>query len=169
MDSVIELQRKLVEYTSSLIQEGILDDQFTQLKQLQDESNPSFVVDVLTVYFKDSENQLNEVEKALGQKDIDFKTMDYNIHKLKGGSSSIGAPRVMKVCLAFKIFCKEENTEGCLATFEEVKQEYSLVKSKLETLLEAKDEQVARKETDEGEDVGKGERKGRGKTSILIL
>ncbi|KAI9084850.1 hypothetical protein K1719_033256 [Acacia pycnantha] len=46
MESVIRLQRQLVDYTASLFQEGYLDEQFIQLRQLQDESNPQFAVDI---------------------------------------------------------------------------------------------------------------------------
>jgi len=44
---------------------GFLDDQFNQLQQLQDESNPDFVVEVVTLFFEDSERLLDELAKAL--------------------------------------------------------------------------------------------------------
>ena len=44
---------------------GFLDDQFNQLQQLQDESNPDFVVEVVTLFFEDAERLLNELSKAL--------------------------------------------------------------------------------------------------------
>lgn len=44
---------------------GFLDDQFNQLQQLQDESNPDFVVEVVTLFFEDAERLLNDMEKSL--------------------------------------------------------------------------------------------------------
>ena len=44
---------------------GFLDDQFNQLQQLQDESNPDFVVEVVSLFFEDSDRLLNELAKAL--------------------------------------------------------------------------------------------------------
>ncbi|CAK9174680.1 unnamed protein product, partial [Ilex paraguariensis] len=112
MEGVIQLQRQLVEYRTSLYNEGFLDDQFIQLQQLQDESNPDFVVEVVSLFFEDSQRLLNELTKALHQQSSDFKRLDAHVHQLKGSSSSIGAQRVQKVCIAFRHYCDEQNTEG---------------------------------------------------------
>lgn len=46
-------------------EQGILDDQFTQLQELQDENNPDFVVEVVTLFFQDTERLLNELARTL--------------------------------------------------------------------------------------------------------
>ncbi|KAL7210335.1 hypothetical protein ACSBR1_031821 [Camellia fascicularis] len=130
-----QLQRQYVEYTTSLFREGFLDSQFTQLQQLQDESNPDFVVEVVSLFFEDSERLLNDLNKALDQKGVDFKKVDGNVHQLKGSSSSIGANRVKNACVAFRNYCEEQSIEACFGCLQQVKQEYVLVKNKLETLF----------------------------------
>lgn len=129
------MQRSFVEYTASLFREGFLDGQFSQLQQLQDESNPDFVVEVVSLFFEDSEKLLNDLTRALDQQNIDFKKVDAHVHQLKGSSSSIGAQRVKDACVTFRNFCEEQNIEACLRCLHEVKQEYLLVKNKLETLF----------------------------------
>ncbi|XP_009760795.1 histidine-containing phosphotransfer protein 1 [Nicotiana tabacum] len=135
MESVNQLQRKLADYTSSLYNENFLDEQFIQLQQLADESNPDFVVEVVSLFFEDSDRLLNELTKALNQPNVDFKKVDAHVHQLKGSSSSIGALRVQKICIAFRNYCEQQIVEGCLKCLQQVKNEYTLVKNKLETLF----------------------------------
>lgn len=137
------MQRQWVDYTKSLFLEGFLDGQFLQLQQLQDESNPDFVVEVVSLFFEDSEKLLNDLTRALEQPSVDFKRVDAHVHQFKGSSSSIGAQRVKNACIAFRNFCEEQNTEGCIRCVQQVKQEYYLVKNKLETLFAMEQQIVA--------------------------
>ncbi|XP_059652574.1 histidine-containing phosphotransfer protein 1-like [Cornus florida] len=143
MDVVVQLQRQFVDYRASLYKEGFLDDQFIQLQQLQDESNPDFVVEVVSLFFEDSERLLNELTKALDQQSVDFKKVDAHVHQFKGSSSSIGAQRVQRVCISFRNYCEEQNVEGCLKCLQQVKNEYSLVRNKLETMFKLEQQILA--------------------------
>ncbi|XP_050220524.1 histidine-containing phosphotransfer protein 1 [Mercurialis annua] len=140
---VIQMQRTWVEYTKSLFREGILDNQFTQLQLLQDESNPDFVVEVASLFFEDSERLLTDLTRALDEQVVDFKRVDAHVHQLKGSSSSIGAQRVKNACVAFRNFCEEQNAEACQKCLLQVKQEYYLVKTKLEALIRLEQQIVA--------------------------
>ncbi|KAL8225516.1 hypothetical protein R6Q57_018094 [Mikania cordata] len=135
MASVPQLQRQLIEYTASLYEEKYLDDQFLQLQKLQDESNPEFVVEVVSLFFEDSEKLLNNLATALQQKSVDYKQVDSHVHQFKGSSSSIGAQRVTNVCAHFRNYCEEKNLDGCLQCLQQVKHEYILVRNKLEALF----------------------------------
>ncbi|KAK6913835.1 Signal transduction histidine kinase, phosphotransfer (Hpt) domain [Dillenia turbinata] len=108
---VVQMQRRFAEYTASLFREGFLDAQFTQLQQLQDESNPDFVEEVVSLFFEDSEKLVNNLAKALDQQNVDYKRVDALVHQLKGSSAR------------------------CLGCLQQVKQECFLVKNKLETLF----------------------------------
>ncbi|KAI8005186.1 Histidine-containing phosphotransfer protein 5 [Camellia lanceoleosa] len=69
-------------------EKGFLDDQFTQLQKLQDESIPEFVVKVVSLFFQDSEMLLNNFTSSL-QQIIDYKQVDAHVHQFKGNSSSV--------------------------------------------------------------------------------
>ncbi|KAK6940884.1 Signal transduction histidine kinase, phosphotransfer (Hpt) domain [Dillenia turbinata] len=136
MAYVGQLQRKFVEYTKSLYREGIVDKQFTQLHNLQDESNPDFAEEVVTLFFTDSQRLLNELTNALEQQDVDFNTVDAYVHQFKGSSSSVGAQRVKDLCISFRTLCEQQNKELCLRCLQQVKLEYASFKSKLESLFQ---------------------------------
>ncbi|KAA8550921.1 hypothetical protein F0562_002605 [Nyssa sinensis] len=135
MDAIVQLQRQFVDYTTSLYRDGFLDDQFTQLQKLQDESNPDFVVEVVNLFFEDSEKLLNNLATALQQQIVDYKQVDAHVHQFKGSSSSIGAQRVKNACVAFRNYCEERDPEGCVRCLQQLKREHYLMKSKLETLF----------------------------------
>ncbi|KAL5157569.1 Histidine-containing phosphotransfer protein 1 [Glycine soja] len=138
-----QMQRQWIDYTKSLFLEGFLDGQFLQLQQLQDENNPDFVVEVVSLFFEDSERLLKDLTFALDQNGVDFKKVDAHVHQLKGSSSSIGAQRVKNACIAFRNFCEEQNTDACVRCLQQVKQEYCLVKNKLETMFRLEQQIVA--------------------------
>ncbi|XP_057513175.1 histidine-containing phosphotransfer protein 1-like isoform X2 [Actinidia eriantha] len=77
------------------------------------------------------------------QQCVDFRKVDAYVHQLKGSSSSIGAQRVQRVCIYFRNYCDEQNVEGCLKCLQQVKNEYTLVKNKLETLFKFEQQLLA--------------------------
>lgn len=45
--------------------QGYLDEQFVQLEELQDDANPNFVEEVVTLYYRDSIRLIQNIEQAL--------------------------------------------------------------------------------------------------------
>ncbi|XP_019197548.1 PREDICTED: histidine-containing phosphotransfer protein 1-like [Ipomoea nil] len=135
MDVVPQLQKQFVDLIASLYHEGFLDDQFLQLQKLKDDSNPDFVAEVVSLFFEDSEKLISNLAKALQQPVVDYTQVDAHVHQFKGSSSSIGAQRVKNVCVSFRNFCNEKNLDGCVQCLQLVKNEFFVVKNKLETLF----------------------------------
>ncbi|KAL3727455.1 hypothetical protein ACJRO7_032219 [Eucalyptus globulus] len=128
---LVQMQKKLADYKNALFKEGILDSQYLELHELQDESNPEFVVEVVYLFLADSEKLLDDLSIDLTQQNVDFKKAQAQAQKMKGSSCSIGAPRVRNACKAFQDFCLEENIQ------------FVLVKSKLKALFALEQEVVA--------------------------
>ncbi|KAE9618459.1 putative signal transduction histidine kinase, phosphotransfer (Hpt) domain-containing protein [Lupinus albus] len=132
---VIQWQRQHRDHQASMFREGFLDDQFTQLQKLQDETSPDFVIEVFTMFFEDSENLINNMKRALEQTPVDFRQVDAHVHQYKGSSASVGAARVKNVCATFRNFCDAQNLEGCVRCLQQLQHEYSLLKSNLQHLF----------------------------------
>ncbi|KAJ6871325.1 histidine-containing phosphotransfer protein 5-like [Populus alba x Populus x berolinensis] len=111
MDVLSQLQRQLADFLAPLYREGFVDDQFTQLQKLQDESSPDFVMEVVSLFFEDCEKLVNNMAKALEQQVVDFKQVDSHVHQLKGSSSR------------------------CLRCLQQVNHEYTQLKANLQTLF----------------------------------
>ncbi|KAL2952921.1 hypothetical protein AAZX31_19G138100 [Glycine max] len=69
-------------------------------------------MEVMTMFFGDSEKLLNRIALALEQKPVDFKSVDSNVHQFKGSSASVGVARVKDVCTNFRNICEAQNLEG---------------------------------------------------------
>ncbi|KAK2971130.1 hypothetical protein RJ640_008554 [Escallonia rubra] len=131
-----QLHRQLANMRKSLFDQGFLDEQFIQLEELQDDANPNFVEEVVTLYYRDSTRLILNIEQALDKSPLDLTKLDSLMHQFKGSSSSIGAKKVKLECTQFKEYCKAANGEGCKRTFLQVKKEYGTLKKKLEAYFQ---------------------------------
>ncbi|KAF9618276.1 hypothetical protein IFM89_000911 [Coptis chinensis] len=141
--NVEQLKSRFKGHYDFMVAEKFLDEQFSQLQQLQDESTPDFAFEVVSLFFEDCQKIFHDLDRALEQPMVDFKTVDNNVHTLKGSSSSIGAARVTHVCIAFRSFCDEHNLEGCLRSMQELKRETALVKNQFEILFKLEQQLLA--------------------------
>ncbi|KAJ6715263.1 PSEUDO-HISTIDINE-CONTAINING PHOSPHOTRANSFER PROTEIN 6 [Salix viminalis] len=136
-----------------LFHQGVLDEQFLQLQQLQDESSPNFVSEVVNIYFHESEKLFTKSQgptcKTDGYCDCrldrefsDYKKMGIHLNQFMGSSSSIGANRVRNVCVAFRAASEQNNRAGCLRALELLEHEYCYLKNKLHELFQMEQQRV---------------------------
>ncbi|KAL2332332.1 hypothetical protein Fmac_019913 [Flemingia macrophylla] len=126
-------RRHVASMKQSLFDQGYLDEQFIQLEELQDEANPNFVEEIVTLYYRDSSRLISNLENTLERKPLDFNKLDTIMHQFKGSSSSIGAKKVKAECTLFREYCSAGNAEGCRRSFQQMKKEYAALRKKLET------------------------------------
>lgn len=99
MAAIESLNQQLDSLLNQLQREGLLDDQFTQLLQLQDDSNPNFIDEVTSLYFEDSAGKLDKLRAKLSVDAPDYGELDQIVHQLKGSSASFGASAVAQHCV----------------------------------------------------------------------
>ncbi|MBA0657909.1 hypothetical protein Gotri_009369, partial [Gossypium trilobum] len=92
---------------------GYLDEQFIQLEELQDDANPNFVQEIVTLFYTDSTRLIQNIELTLNSRPINFSKLDDYMHQFKGSSSSIGAKKVTSECAVFRQYCAAGNAEAC--------------------------------------------------------
>ncbi|KAL8230327.1 hypothetical protein R6Q57_000105 [Mikania cordata] len=131
-----QMLRQIANTRQSLFDQGYLDEQFIQLEELQDNSNPNFVEEVVTLFYRDSARFLSRLDQALENRPLDFNKLDGLMHQFKGSSTSIGAKKVKTECTHFKNYCNARNAEECKKTFQNVKKEYTTLRKKLEAYFQ---------------------------------
>ncbi|KAK3137330.1 hypothetical protein QOZ80_5BG0450880 [Eleusine coracana subsp. coracana] len=127
------LRRQIISMKKNLFDQGYLDEQFTQLEELQDETSPNFVEEVVVSFFKDSSRLLTNIDQTLDKYPQDFYRLDSLVHTLKGRGTSIGAMRLKNECSVLKAHCKNKNLEGCRRSLQKMTREHATLKQKLET------------------------------------
>ncbi|KAL3840979.1 hypothetical protein ACJIZ3_025570 [Penstemon smallii] len=138
--SVDRLRGDMNRLLALLFHQGVLDEQFLQLQQLQDESSPNFVSEVVNIYFHESEKLLRNLRALLyvlvDREFSEYKKMGIHLNQLMGSSSSIGAKRVRNVCVAFRSASDQNNRAGCIRSLELLEYEYCYLKNKLHELFQ---------------------------------
>ncbi|XP_054793834.1 histidine-containing phosphotransfer protein 4-like [Prosopis cineraria] len=131
-----QLQQEAAFMRRSLFDQGYLDEQFEELEGLQDDSNPNFVEEIVTLFYNDSARMLSNIEHALLASPMDFDKLDDYMHQFKGSSSGIGAKRVKLECARFDECCAARNADGCNRIFQQVKHEYTTLKKQLQAYFQ---------------------------------
>ncbi|KAG0498584.1 hypothetical protein HPP92_002894 [Vanilla planifolia] len=129
-------QEQLEALVSGMYREGFLDDQFQQIRALDEGGSPDFLVEVIGLFCADAERILNELTGLLNQPAVDFKKVDANVHQLKGSSASIGAHSVKISCMLVRECCDRNDKEGCLQALNLAKLRFYELSKRLNILIQ---------------------------------
>ncbi|GMY36105.1 histidine-containing phosphotransfer protein 4-like [Fagus crenata] len=106
------LRQQIANMRQSLFVEELLDYQFLQLEQLEDNENPNFLEEIIALYFSESPKLIAILDQAL-EEFVNYAELDKYFHQLKGSSASIGANKVTKeIDLALRCL-RGGDMEGC--------------------------------------------------------
>ena len=133
---LVQIDASIQQLLGQLNQEGLLDDQFSQLRQLQDEGNPDFVQEVVELYFEDSTSKLEKLSAKLQDDNPDYSAIDQLVHQFKGSSASFGAQAVAQACSKFRELCQQEDRSSCQALLQHISASFQTLKSRLDVFLQ---------------------------------
>ncbi|PON42836.1 Histidine phosphotransferase [Parasponia andersonii] len=128
----------------SLIDQDILNSQFTQLQALRDQTNPDFVVKVVDLFCSDAQNIIKILIKHMSQEDTDFHQMDPYVHQLRGCTSSIGAQSMTMACADLCQAFAARNKKICLKVLHKIECEYFTLYDKLRDVVQLEKQIFAR-------------------------
>ncbi|KAG0495349.1 hypothetical protein HPP92_000040 [Vanilla planifolia] len=81
-------EQQLDALVSGMYREGFLDEQFQQIRALDEGGSPDFLVEVIGLFCVDADRILTELTDLLNQPAVDFQKVDAYVHQLKGSSAS---------------------------------------------------------------------------------
>ncbi len=101
-----------------------------ELKELVDDDDPDFFIELLEDYMNNSEENLKAIRYAIQAKDT--ITVVKTAHILKGASSNIGAVNMTELSKQLEHLGREEILEGAVELIDRLDVELVEVKSELE-------------------------------------
>ena len=101
-----------------------------ELKELVDDDDPDFFIELLEDYLNNSEENLKAIRYAIQAKDT--ITVVKTAHILKGASSNIGAVNMTELSKQLEHLGREEILEGAVELIDRLDVELVEVKSELE-------------------------------------
>ncbi|MBI4852435.1 MAG: response regulator [Acidobacteria bacterium] len=104
------------------------------LRELQDESDPNLVADLIGIFLREAPEKINLLQKALNLSD--FRALEENAHSLKGNAGNLGAIRLQKLCYELEKSGRNSSLENVEFFIKELSKEFELTK---EILLNEKE------------------------------
>lgn len=137
------LTDKIEMLQSELYGIGILDEQFTQLQLLEDESNPNFVSEMLQLYFEDTGEKLIRIGVLIKEDTVNLAELDSIFHQLKGSSSSVGAQAMAAACADCREYCQRQDQASVLPAFDNMMAAFNELKERLGELMDLQNQLAA--------------------------
>ncbi|KAE8727663.1 hypothetical protein F3Y22_tig00005406pilonHSYRG00059 [Hibiscus syriacus] len=81
------LARQLKLYVQNMHDQGILDHHYEHMRSLQNEANPQFVNDVLSMLYRDAPEYIARITALLHSENVDHALVKDVAHQLKGSAS----------------------------------------------------------------------------------
>lgn len=146
MDPLAAVTHNIDQLLQQAVRDGLLDDQFLQLMQLQDESNPDFVAEVVELYFEDSASKIEKMAARLQEPMVDYNEMDQIVHQFKGSSASFGARAMAALCVQLRDACHQQNQVACQQLVAHLQESFAALHERLQAFmqLEAQRKQLSK-------------------------
>ncbi|XP_037428614.1 histidine-containing phosphotransfer protein 2-like [Triticum dicoccoides] len=133
---LVSLRAKLNTLLAVMYASGTLDEQFKQLRAMEEDGGapPGFVAEAVTLFISDADRILAQLAALMKQRVVDVDKADALVRQLKGSCISIGAKQLSVSCTYFRQFYKEK-PKGCLFVLTLLRNEFYDVRNKFQTMM----------------------------------
>ncbi|KAK9943224.1 hypothetical protein M0R45_008840 [Rubus argutus] len=126
----------LREYVQSLLNEGIVNDQFSQIQTLKSKEEPDCVVRLINMYFIDVETILSKLRSYSELPDVDYSRLAVLAREIQEKSSRIGAEHVRRACNNLIQACDRMHKQNFILALDWIKNEFCHTRNKLESFVQ---------------------------------
>ncbi|KAL6858735.1 hypothetical protein ACP4OV_017737 [Aristida adscensionis] len=131
------LEQRLRDLMDNMYATGSLEKQFEALEKLQEDGNPDFITEVVTLFSDEGARIISQLAELLYKMPtVDFEKLERATHKLNGISGSVGAQKVTNTCIQLHDFCQQKSRDGCVKTLESMRTEFYDMREKFQTMLQ---------------------------------
>ncbi|XP_024019267.1 histidine-containing phosphotransfer protein 1 [Morus notabilis] len=116
----------------TFVNNGVVNDQFSQVQTLKSVNGPDFVVQLVDTYFAEMETLLAELSSHSDLPALDFSKLAVLAGKVKDLSSCMGAEHVRLSCANLIQACDQKNKQNFSQALIWMKNEFSQTRIKLE-------------------------------------
>jgi len=106
-------------------------DVIESLKELIDDDDPDFVVELLQEYLENADMNIRIIREATAANDAE--KLASTAHTLKGASGNVGAVKMASLSKQLEEFGKNDNAQQAVNIVEELQNEFSTVREELQT------------------------------------
>ncbi|MDP3671334.1 MAG: response regulator [Telluria sp.] len=101
-----------------------------QLRELQDDSNPTLVADLIALFLADGPRHLADLAGDLARRD--GAALEAHAHRFLSGIDNLGAQRMHSHCVALELCAKEGRLDEAAIVFDALSNEFELTRRHLQ-------------------------------------
>ncbi|VVA34350.1 PREDICTED: histidine-containing [Prunus dulcis] len=123
-------------YVQSLFNEGIVNNQFSQIQTLKSDADPDCAVRLINIYLLDVERMLSELTSLSDLPDVDFSKLATLARSIEEKSSLVGAENVRSACADLIQACERMHKQNFLRALGWIKNEFAHTRNKLDSFVQ---------------------------------
>jgi PAS domain S-box-containing protein len=100
-----------------------------QLRELEDENNPTLVADIAALFVRDAPEHLKNIARALAQQDAPL--LEACAHRFLSGIDNLGAQRMHIYCVELERLAKAGELDGAAVLLERLRREFEIARRHL--------------------------------------